>query len=228
MTYPTDIDSFAETTSDEHIGDVSGVGLSALLNTIHNTLEAIETKVGITGSAVTGSVDYQLGLKELLSNKDTSVSLGTSDTKYASQNAIKSYVDTAISNAKLAMFPVGSIYISVSSTNPGTFIGGTWSAFGAGKTLVGFNASETEFDTVEETGGEKTHTLTLAESPAHSHDIYVGATKLYYINDNASAGSGTGGMGTAGSVFNTNAQGSGSAHNNLQPYIVTYMFKRTA
>lgn len=67
------------------------------------------------------------------------------------------------------MYPVGSIYISINDTNPSTLFGGTWERFAQGKTLVGVNESEDEFDTVQKTGGEKTHKLTTTEMPAHNH-----------------------------------------------------------
>jgi microcystin-dependent protein len=67
-------------------------------------------------------------------------------------------------------WPVGSIFTSVVSTNPATLLGfGTWSAFAAGRMLVGLNGSDADFDTVKETGGAKTHTLTEAEIPSHTH-----------------------------------------------------------
>jgi microcystin-dependent protein len=69
-------------------------------------------------------------------------------------------------------FPVGSVFIAVVNTNPGTLLGyGTWSAFAAGRMLVGFNAGDADFDTAEETGGAKTVTLTAAQSglPQHTH-----------------------------------------------------------
>ena len=69
-----------------------------------------------------------------------------------------------LNNFGKEMYPVGSIYISVTNTNPGTIFGGTWVAFGTGRTLVGIDTSQTEFNTVQKTGGEKTHTLTGAES----------------------------------------------------------------
>jgi len=55
------------------------------------------------------------------------------------------------------IYPVGSIYMSVNSTNPSVMFGGTWESWGSGKVPVGVNTEETEFNTVEKTGGEKTH-----------------------------------------------------------------------
>lgn len=119
-------------------------------------------------------------------------------------------------------FPVGSVFIAVVDTNPGTLLGyGTWSAFGAGRVLVGLDAGQTEFDTVEETGGAKTHTLTTAEMPAHTHSIEFttvatgSETKKTGTNDTSATGQSTG------------SAGGGGAHNNLQPYIVCYFWKRT-
>ena len=61
-----------------------------------------------------------------------------------------------VKNVIKTLHPVGSIYISVSSTNPATSFGfGTWEAFGEGQVLVGLDSTDTEFDTAEETGGEK-------------------------------------------------------------------------
>lgn len=118
-------------------------------------------------------------------------------------------------------YPVGSIYISVVSTNPSVVFGfGTWVAFGAGRVLVGLDAGQTEFDTVEETGGAKTHTLTSTEMPAHTHTIAHDAD----VNSGGSVGTRVSPSGST----TTSSAGGGAAHNNLQPYIVVYMFKRTA
>lgn len=116
-------------------------------------------------------------------------------------------------------FPVGSIYIAVVATNPATLLGyGTWTAFGTGRTLVGIDAGQTEFDVVEETGGEKTHTLTTTEMPAHVH----GGT--FTTNGGGSSNVASGG---GFQVGNSSSTGSDGPHNNLQPYIVVYMWKRT-
>jgi len=125
------------------------------------------------------------------------------------------------------VYPVGSIYISTVATNPATLLGaGTWTAFAAGRTLVGINVSDSDFDTVEETGGAKTHTLTIDEMPSHTHNSQYDNRTPDGI-DSGGAGSEIGGRGT-NNFFPTTATGGGQAHNNLQPYIVTYMWKRTA
>jgi len=120
------------------------------------------------------------------------------------------------------IYPVGSIYIETTGVNPATtFEVGTWAAFGAGKVMVGLNAADADFDTAEETGGAKTHTLLTAEMPAHTHTIGEGAN-LYS------------GYAQFASVINklndraTSSTGGGGAHNNLQPYIVKYVWQRTA
>ena len=119
------------------------------------------------------------------------------------------------------IYPVGSIYINAGvATNPGTLLGfGTWTAFGTGRTIVGVDSSDTDFDTVRETGGSKTHTLTVAELPAHTHTA----------NGQAGAGgSGTAGNASSAGTYDTGSTGGGGAHNNLQPYITAYMWRRTA
>ena len=118
------------------------------------------------------------------------------------------------------VYPVGSIYMSVVKVSPTTFIGGTWAVWGTGRVPVAVDTGQTEFDTVEKTGGAKTHALTVGEMPSHTHKYgsAVGQTNF---------GSG------AGTAYNdqsysTSATGGGQAHNNLQPYITCYMWKRTA
>jgi microcystin-dependent protein len=118
------------------------------------------------------------------------------------------------------------VFISVVATNPATLLGlGTWVAFGAGRVLVGRDAGDTDFDTAEETGGAKTHTLQETEIPSHVHaqnapsSASGGALRLA-VDTNAS--------GSVAAGQDTGAAGGGGAHNNLQPYIVCYFWKRTA
>jgi hypothetical protein len=164
-----------------------------------------------------------------------------SATKTVSQQSIKAYVDTAITNVKSALFPIGAIYTAVVSTNPATLLGfGTWSAFGAGKVLVGLNSADTDFDTAEETGGAKTANLAHTHTgPSHTHDV-VGNTG--YESDQAGAT----GYNSAGNEFadknhnhavsiasaagGTGATGSGGSATQsiMNPFIVVYFWKRTA
>ena len=131
---------------------------------------------------------------------------------YVSQQIIKEFVKGA--------YPIGTIYTSVTSTNPNTTFGfGTWSSFGSGRCLVGVDSGQTEFDTVEETGGAKTHTLTSTEMPAHTH------TGVYTTNGGGISNPGSGGGFQVGTSDST---GGGQAHNNLQPYITVYFWKRIA
>jgi hypothetical protein len=94
-----------------------------------------------------------------------------------SQIATTAFVRTAIMDS---VYPVGSVYISAgSATNPATLLGfGTWTAFGAGRVMVGLNGSDTLFDTLEETGGSKdaiavahTHTGTTDSAGNHQHFV---------------------------------------------------------
>lgn len=180
-----------------------------------------------------------------------------------------------------AVWPVGSVFIAVVSTNPATLLGfGTWVAFAAGRVLVGIDANQVEFDTVEETGGAKTHTLVTAEMPSHTHIqdahnhtqdahnhtqnshnhtqnahdhatfsasrytlVTVGANYYTFnsggtlLNLRTSTDTATNQAATATNQAATavnqaatavnQAAGGGGAHNNLQPYIVVYMWKRT-
>lgn len=122
------------------------------------------------------------------------------------------------------VYPVGSIYISIKNTNPQTYMSETtWVAWGSGRVPVGVNASDTNFSTVEKTGGESAHTLTVEEMPNHRHGINRrgavtagGYSSLYGDTQSGDIG------------FFTEQSGGDRAHNNLQPYITCYMWKRTA
>ena len=128
--------------------------------------------------------------------------------------------------------PIGSILMSATNTNPSTYIGGTWVAWGSGRVPVGVDTSQTEFDTVEETGGEKTHTLTVDEMPLHGHYFSPDHEYVGFTNNTRSVQGGS----TYDDVIRSNSHfgtgtdetGGGQAHNNLQPYITCYMWKRTA
>ena len=135
------------------------------------------------------------------------------------------------------MYPIGSIYFSAVGTNPSELFGfGTWQAWGAGRVPVGVDASQTEFNAVEKTGGEKAHALTINEMPSHTHEISyrpIGDPSDDPFALFKSDGGITGTYNSPGTelsqdALEAKAAGGGQAHNNLQPYITCYMWKRTA
>lgn len=85
-----------------------------------------------------------------------------------------------------------------------------------GRVIVGQDTSQTEFDTLGETGGEKTHTLDVNEMPSHTHTLSDSSAKIATINQYGGKSGSSGGIGE-GTIQNT---GGGQAHNNLQPYAV--------
>lgn len=116
---------------------------------------------------------------------------------------------------------VGGIYLSTVATNPNTLLGfGTWTAFGTGRTLVAIDGGDTDFDVVEETGGNKTHTLSIAEMPSHTHSVNMGSAFGFDAITGVV-------QGTQASI-NSGSTGGDGSHNNVPPYIVVYMWKRTA
>ena len=127
----------------------------------------------------------------------------------------------------LLMHRVGDIIFSTSDENPSTIYGGTWVAWGKGQVPVGVDTSDSDFNTVEKTGGEKEHTLTVDEMPSHTHAQYVtsdnvsgGGIRVDYTKDGASLPYLQG--------IDTGSSGGNQPHNNIQPYITCYMWKRTA
>ena len=154
------------------------------------------------------------------------------------QLATTAFVTTALQ----AIYPVGSIYTNASvATNPGTLLGfGTWTAFAAGRVLVGFNASNSLFDTAEETGGSAdaivvshTHTATTTiTDPGHLHTVNGAANEAGgaigpTANTSLTANTSTATTGITAATTVASA-GSSATNANYQPYITVYMWKRTA
>lgn len=171
------------------------------------------------------------------------------------RNAIAKYAPMLDTMKKI--YPVGSIYMSTVSTNPATLFGfGTWEAMPAGHVLLAQGKSSwgTTYN-AGSTGGEATHQLTVGELPSHGHST---STNTANLTGNANSiginydevsvsgiisknrGNDYGGTNNdhnkTGLLINAshshtvtiNNTGSNQAHNNLQPYIAVYIWKRTA
>ena len=122
------------------------------------------------------------------------------------------------------VYPVGSIYLSVNSTNPQSLFGGTWEQLkdrfllAAGTTYAGGT-----------TGGEAAHTLTANEMPAHSHKASTNNMLYAFGGESTTNGPASGsGYRTTLASIDTGSAGSGQAHNNMPPYLAVYVWKRTA
>lgn len=121
------------------------------------------------------------------------------------------------------VYPVGSIYMSVNSTNPKNLFGGTWEQI-QGRFLFGMNSSYP----AGSTGGEITHALTIDEMPEHNHTIYFPNSGGPYGNANIGYPENSGiNMTWCAEMCKTESTGGGAAHNNMPPYLSVYIWKRT-
>lgn len=121
------------------------------------------------------------------------------------------------------VYPVGSIYMSVNDADPSMLFGGTWERL-KDRFLLGSGDTYTNGDT----DGEATHTLTIDEMPSHNHSRST-APQIYSERDTSASEIISPASGSAKRVTkNTNSAGGGQAHNNMPPYLVVNIWKRTA
>ena len=201
----------------------------------NNIATAVATKADLASPTFTGTPTLPSGT--------IAVTQSTSDD--STKVATTAFVQDITAAIKEALYPVGSIYTNAtSSTNPGTLLGfGTWTAFGAGRVMVGFDSGNSLFDTAEETGGSAnavnvshTHTATsTVTDPTHQHISYGTANGGYPTGVlGPSSGSSNGNYSTVAASTgisvstSISTEGSSGTNANYQPYITVYMWKRTA
>jgi hypothetical protein len=188
---------------------VKGTELDTEFN---NIATSIATKADLASPALTGSPTAP------------TASAGTSST----QIATTAFLAT--------LYPVGTVYTNISdSTNPGTLFGfGTWVAI-TGRVIVGLDSGDTSFDTAGETGGSKdaivvSHTHTVTDT-GHSHK-WGSSPTISRAAGSAGQYDGTGSTqndtSTATTGISIDSTGSSATNANLQPYVVAYVWKRTA
>lgn len=197
--------------------------------------KVIDTELGkklpLSGGTMTGALTTK-GIK-LTSGTDYGATLPSSP----ATNQL--FFQTAGTNFVLDnVYPIGSIYMNVNSTNPGTLFGGTWEQI-QGKFLLGMSSSYP----AGSQGGEASHTLTTAEMPSHGHNP-ANQSGYYGFITNSNKAFEVGDMGVqSGSgryypyapvAFDisrnslTGTTGGGNSHNNMPPYLSIYIWKRTA
>lgn len=176
-----------------------------------------------------GEPIYLTDTKRLyVSNEDVAINNVYVGTQEPNDPGINVWINPqGINNVVDMIYPIGSIYISVNNVNPSSVFGGSWESFGAGRTLVGVDSSNVNFNFVEKQGGEENHLLNINEIPSHSHN-FQGGSALFTRSDGGVKGLGAGpywveGVGT---LSETGYVGGSQSHNNLQPYITVYMWKR--
>jgi hypothetical protein len=181
-------------------------------------------------NAVSGGTSSDLSNKADLAGSSTqkfSVADGTSDNHAVNKSQLDAVAGAGLTNLAVLnlLYPVGIVVDFSVNTNPNSIWSGTiWERFAEGKTTVGYLSGDADFGTIGQTGGEKTHQLTIPEIPTHNHNYEKVTGRSYVGND----GSGGGDAITAFTSSPTSDTGGNQAHNNLQPYVVTAKWLRTA
>lgn len=210
-------------------GELSASSTNPVQNKVINA--ELGKKLSLSGGTMTGALTMK-GIK-LTSGTDYGATLPSSPVT----NQL--FFQTAETNFVLDnVYPIGSIYMNVNSTNPGTLFGGTWEQI-QGKFLLGMSSSYP----AGSQGGEASHTLTTEEMPSHGHNpanqsgyfgFITNSKKAFEVGDmGVQSGSGryypysT----TAFDIIRnplTGTTGGGKSHNNMPPYLSIYIWKRTA
>lgn len=210
-------------------GELSASSTNPVQNKVINA--ELGKKLSLSGGTMTGALTMK-GIK-LTSGTDYGATLPSSPVT----NQL--FFQTAETNFVLDnVYPIGSIYMNVNSTNPGTLFGGTWEQI-QGKFLLGMSSSYP----AGSQGGEASHTLTTEEMPSHGHNP-ANQSGYYGFITNSKKAFEVGDMGvqsgsgryypyspTAFDISRnslTGTTGGGNSHNNMPPYLSIYIWKRTA
>lgn len=176
--------------------------------------------IGLTGSPGIQGEQGPQGIQGIQGEKGDKGDKGEKgDSGYTPIKGTDYFTTADINSLFNTLFPIGKVEIFYDNDDHSNHLGFKWERTSVGKVPVGINSSDTDFNTIGKTGGEKEHTLTVAEMPSHSHTL-----KSY--------GSPSGGYGgNATSVDSdrnlpTNETGGNQPHNNLQPYEVMAFWKR--
>ena len=178
--------------------------------------------------------DYEMAYYESVLSRIDEAALVAADVQEYAESAETSATAAAASASQaqaiamadvIACYPIGSVLITTTNTNPGTIIGGTWTAI-EGKFLL----AQSNSHPAGETGGAETVTLAVNQIPQHTHNM------ANWLRGDASSSGSPGWTGYAlkaqahglSEIVNTMPTGGGQAHNNMPPYVAVYVWERTA
>jgi hypothetical protein len=226
--------------SNGNVTELAQISGSASVDTSRG-LQLVNNQIGVKDDGITSQfiADDAVGADQLASNSVVSDSIVNGTIVF------NDLASAAIESIRTTLYPVGSLFTTTAHSTPSavnTALGfGTWEAFGAGKVVVGHDPSDSDFDaSVPSTGGSKTHALAFGEMPAHSHQWYrfpsSGAFRIDSTGGSATSWDINGNIESfddpvSESLYTDTAKNrnsDGTPHNNLQPYIAVYMWKRTA
>ena len=176
----------------------------------------------VSDSDVEASSEFS-ALTDALATLNTTVT--TTYVANAISEALASYtqssdLSTVISTAILERHPVGSYVILNTTTDPNTYLGGTWVKESEGYVLGTAGTSKT----VNSTAGSDTHTNTVSEMPSHTHTLRAIGSENNFVRVEPSSTYGA----SAASTITTNSTGSGSSWDIRQRTKYVYFWKRTA
>lgn len=157
------------------LGNNGRVGINCL-PTDSATTTSSATRLQVDGAVKAYSFNGITGISDSSATNTSSIA-ASSKLTYTLNKSLTT-LNTSLKNIGTTLFPVGSIFITTVNKNPGTFIGGTWAAWGSGRVPVGINTADTNFNTVEKTGGASTHSHTVNShthiTPSHRHAFTIG------------------------------------------------------
>lgn len=205
-----------------------GSNITENSGTISLTKANVTSALGYTPPTTDTKYTLPTGNASTLGGVKLSDSTSSASSTSGGIAATPAAVKAAIAEAKLAAWPIGSIYMSVSSTSPATLFGGTWERISE-RFLLGASSSYPAGGT----GGEFTHKLTQSELPNYSLSVTNGSNVIRSKTGNTAdayvqtQSSGWGIPNWESKTVTVASGGSGEAHNNMPPYLAVYMWKRT-
>lgn len=209
--------------------------LNDLQDNIINNFSEVDTRltsnsssIGTLSSLTTTEKSNLVSATNEVNSKTGNLSNLNTTNKSDLVNAINEVLTKVNNTALNQQYPVGRIVMFYDLNDHSDYLGFTWQRCLVGKFPVGYDSSDTDFNTIGKTGGEKEHTLTLNQIPEHNHELY---------GTSSTSSSGTRRISTLNATFSQMGQisndcmeevGGGQPHNNLPPYEVVAYWRRTA